>query len=321
MGRKRVPGLDWLELENTNQRFWALEYLRAKGFESLFHHREKIRPNEIPSHKEMLAAGMNIELEAGARELFGDMKHAWRQEKDRKKKKDSDRHVCAFSFSSTTKIRLQEMAKEKATNATALLETLITKAHKAHVLKQQKQRPKQTLQGDRVYTIEGLHEQFVGSLGKAEDSTLLERAITDESISKPGPPEQQLVGHTQKAPDEKAAVPSQESVIAAENEAPLEQEGTAASLPNSMCLNQAPATSTGEAEQENPKGACPEPIESPPHARTEPQTNLWKMRLQNQKRRRAIRDSLLQQIQRSMPHDELARYQDDALPKPEPYQD
>lgn len=65
----------------------GLGYCEQKAVESLFHYREKILPNELPSHKEMLDAGMYIEQETVARELFGDMKDAWRQEKDRKKKR------------------------------------------------------------------------------------------------------------------------------------------------------------------------------------------------------------------------------------------
>ena len=66
MGRKRVVGLDWLDPENTNQRLWAMKYLQAKGLERIFHSGERILPNELPSHNEMLDAGMYIEQDAGA---------------------------------------------------------------------------------------------------------------------------------------------------------------------------------------------------------------------------------------------------------------
>lgn len=61
MGRKRILGLDWLELGNTSQRLWAVDYLRAKGFDDLFPCRKKRPLDELPSYKEMLAAGMDIE--------------------------------------------------------------------------------------------------------------------------------------------------------------------------------------------------------------------------------------------------------------------
>jgi len=113
MGRKRVVGLDWLDPENTNQRLWALKYLQAKGLERIFHSGERILPNELPSHNEMLDAGMYIEQYAGASKLFRDMKDAWRQERDRNKKKDSGRQVCVFTLSTATKSHLQTMAKEQ----------------------------------------------------------------------------------------------------------------------------------------------------------------------------------------------------------------
>ena len=202
MGRKRVPGLDWLDPENKNQRLWALVYLRAKGFENLFRHREKILPNELPSHKEMLAAGMNIELEAEARELFGDMKDAWRQEKNRKKKKDNDRQVCAFSLNMTTKNRLQEMAKKKETNATALLETLITRAHKAYLREQQKQRPKQTLQGDRHRTILDLHDVLGGDVTQSDVTAMPSGGLAEESMYEPDCLEQDPSEYASEVQDE-----------------------------------------------------------------------------------------------------------------------
>ena len=140
MGRKRIVGLEWLDPINTEQRRWADGYLRAKGLGRLFYYSDENQPKELPSHEDMQRAGMKIEKEGGARELFRDMKDAWRQEKSRNKKKDSGHQVCAFTFSTTTKTNLQEMAMERGTSATELLETLISKAHKAHISKAKKQK-------------------------------------------------------------------------------------------------------------------------------------------------------------------------------------
>lgn len=155
MGRKRILGLDWLELENTSQRLWAVDYLRAKGFDDLFPCRKKRPLDELPSYKEMLAAGMDIERKQAARELFGDMKSAWRQEKDRQKKKDSGRQVCAFTLDTIIKANLQVMAKEQNKSATALLESLITKAYSAHLRRQQKQHSKHSSPTARNYSFQG----------------------------------------------------------------------------------------------------------------------------------------------------------------------
>jgi len=155
MGRKRILGLDWLEPRNASQRLWAWEYLRAKGFDDLFPCRKKRSLGELPSHKEMLAAGMYIEEETAARELFGDMKGAWRQEKDRQKKKDSGRQVCAFTLDTIIKANLQVMAREQNMSATALLESLITKAYSAHLRRQQKQHSKHSPRAARNYSFQG----------------------------------------------------------------------------------------------------------------------------------------------------------------------
>lgn len=155
MGRKRILGLDWLEPRNASQRLWAVEYLRAKGFDDLFPCRKKRSLDELPSHKEMLDAGMGIERKQAARELFGDMKGAWRQEKDRQKKKDSGRQVCAFTLDTIIKANLQVMAKEQNISATALLESLITKAYSAHLRRQQKQNSKNPPRAARNYSFQG----------------------------------------------------------------------------------------------------------------------------------------------------------------------
>lgn len=166
MGRKRTVGLEWLEPENIKQRLWALDYLRAKGFNRLFHFRDKILPTEFPSHSEMLHAGMDIEQEACARELFRDMKDAWRQERDRNKKKNSGRQVCAFSLNTTTKVNLQEMAKDREVSATALLEILIEKAFRKHKSKTEKQT--KIPRAASNYSFQGLNKAIKGNNKESE---------------------------------------------------------------------------------------------------------------------------------------------------------
>lgn len=163
MGRKRIVGLEWLDPINTEQRLWARAYLRTKGFEKHFHFRDKVLPTELPSHQEMLHAGMEIEQEAGARELFRDMKDAWRQEKSRNKKKESGRQVCAFTFSATSKANLQEMAQKKGTNATALLEKLIARAYKADQPKTATKKKEQPPQVDQRPSLDDIYDHLSGN--------------------------------------------------------------------------------------------------------------------------------------------------------------
>lgn len=285
MGRKRIVGLDWLEPENTNQRIWALGYLRAKGFESLFHYREKILPNELPSHKEMLDAGMYIEQETAARELFGDMKDAWRQEKDRKKKKDSGRQVCAFTLSTITKTNLQIMAKEQKKSATALLESMITKAYAAHLRRQQKQQPKQTLQGDRHRTIQDLRKVLGGEVTQSDVSPMPGRGLIEESMNEPDLPEQKLGEHTSEAPDEKTT----EHLIAPATlqtvEFPLEQKETNTTPLYPLHGSQTSAETAGEdpPEQAAPADLSPRPTDDFPQAQTDDQLPPMKIKLQKKK--------------------------------------
>lgn len=146
MGRPRTPGLEWLDSKDANQHLWARDYLRLKGYQNLFDSR--ISPLGPPYWNDLIRIGKEIEEEKGARELFRDMKDAWRQEKSRNKKKAEGYRPCLFTLKGSTKDNLQRMAKELDTDATALLEKLIVKAYKAHQRKHQKP-SKQFLQGDR----------------------------------------------------------------------------------------------------------------------------------------------------------------------------
>ena len=150
MGRPRKPGLEWLDPENADQHHWARDYLRQRGHESLVD--ANINPLSI-SRKDLLRLGQKLEEEKGARELFRDMKDAWRQEKIRNKKKEEGYRPCLFTLKGATRDDLQRMANEQGTDATALLEKLIEKAYKTHLKKQQRaqqpKQPKQTIYGDR----------------------------------------------------------------------------------------------------------------------------------------------------------------------------
>lgn len=183
MGRKRTLGLDWLEPENTEQRHWAIDYLQAKRAEDLFHFRDKVLPNELPSHEDMQRAGMEIEEDTGARELFRDMKDAWRQERSRNKRKETGHRPCLFILKGSTKDNLQLLAKELGTDATALLEKLIGKAYQAHIGKQKgrTKKPKQTLQGDRSDTIQDLEEKFTGNKAQPDGPNVQEPTLPQES--------------------------------------------------------------------------------------------------------------------------------------------
>jgi len=207
MGRKRIVGLEWLDPINTEQRLWARAYLRTKGFEKHFHFRDKVLPTELPSHQEMLHAGMEIE-QAGARELFRDMKDAWRQEKSRNKKKESGRQVCAFTFSATSKANLQEMAQKKGTNATALLEKLIARAYKAQQPKpdaKTEEPPKQPPQDDQFRSLEEIRDAL------SEDTEL-----NDEQAIQNPPPEGSSTD----------AISAPEQITIADNQEPAIRSGT-----------------------------------------------------------------------------------------------
>jgi len=163
LGRKRAIGLEWLDPRDIDQRYWAIEYLSAKGYQELFYYQQKICPDELPSHEQMLHAGTKIEQSAGARELLKDMKDAWRQQRNRNNKKQEGHLVCSFTLNGETKKNLKKMASELNISATALLEILIKKAYQTHTKKQAKQ-PRVRLakkpQGNRSDTLRGYKENY-----------------------------------------------------------------------------------------------------------------------------------------------------------------
>lgn len=281
MGRKRVVGLDWLDPENTNQRLWALKYLQAKGLERIFDSGERILPNELPSHNEMLDAGMYIEQDAGASKLFRDMKDAWRQERDRNKKKESGRQVCAFTLSTATKSHLQTMAKEQKKSPAVLLDSMITKAYAAHVRRQQRQLPKQTLQGSRHHTIQDLHEMFVGGAIQPDNSAIPSHSLAEKSMGEPELLKQKSGEYTSAASNERSS-----SQAAPEIVEPLLEQGEAITLvPDSPCNSQMPSAA---AEDDQPEQSAPldlnsSPTDDFPHAQTDNPSPVVKISPQKRK--------------------------------------
>jgi hypothetical protein len=163
LGRKRAIGLEWLNPEDINQRKWAIDFLWARGYQQLFYFQQKIRPDEPPSHEQMLHVGTEIERSAGARELLKDMKDAWRQQRSRSKKKQEGHLVCAFTLNRETKNNLKKMASDLNISATALVENLIEKAYQAHIRKQAKQpraRPAKIPMGNRSDTAKSHKENY-----------------------------------------------------------------------------------------------------------------------------------------------------------------
>ncbi|WP_415844245.1 hypothetical protein ACMYUJ_13030 [Stutzerimonas zhaodongensis] len=174
MGRKRAIGLEWLDPRDINQRYWAIEYLLAKGYQGIFYYQQKIRPGELPSHEQMLHAGTKIEQNAGARELLKDMKDAWRQQRNRNNKKQEGHLVCTFTLNGDTKKNLKKMANELNISATALVENLIAKAYQTHIRKQAKQpraRLAKTPQGNRSDRLRGDKENYKNELPQASASS------------------------------------------------------------------------------------------------------------------------------------------------------
>lgn len=153
LGRKRTPGLKWLAPDNSEQHRWAWEYLKAHGHAHHFEFLGRILPNTPVSHTDLIHAGNKIEQEPGARELFRNMKDAWRQKRSRDGVKG--RKACLFTLKETTKNSLKEMAKDQGVSATELLETLISRSYLAHL-----RRKKKRGQNTQVMLQEGRHEDL-----------------------------------------------------------------------------------------------------------------------------------------------------------------
>jgi len=175
--------LEWLDPQDINQRRWAIGFLLAKGYQELFQYQQKIRPDELPSHEQMLHAGIEIERNAGARELLKDMKDAWRQQKNRNKKKQEGHLACTFTLNSKTKGNLKKMASELNISATTLVENLIARAYQSHIRKQAKHphaRLTKTPQSNRIDTLRDYKENYKKELPQESFSSEL---LEDKSSS------------------------------------------------------------------------------------------------------------------------------------------
>ena len=138
MGRRRSPGLEWLDPEDRKQRQWALNYLWARDYLP-----DSKGPRSFIRDEEIQEIGNGMELDPKGREVLKLMKEAWRQ----KRRKDTNDSIqtCTFTLKTTTKANLKKIADGQKKNVTALLEALIDKAYKAHQAREKKQRPPQPI--------------------------------------------------------------------------------------------------------------------------------------------------------------------------------
>lgn len=127
MGRRRTPGLEWLDPEDKKQRQWALHYLWE---------RDLLPDSKGPRRlligdEETQEIGDEMELNSEGRAVLKLMKEAWRQ----KRRRDTNNSVqtCTFTLKTTSKDNLKEIADVQNKSVTALLESLIDKAYKAQI--------------------------------------------------------------------------------------------------------------------------------------------------------------------------------------------
>ena len=227
MGRKRKPGLEWLDPENGTQRQWALDYLWAKGFQVFDKENRAGSPMLFARHGEMLELGAKIERRNDGREIFQDMKAAWRQ-KDRRDSAKGKK-VCAFTLNTSAKTNLSEMAEDQGRSATALLESLITKAYKAHIRKRQTQQSKQVPRAARNYSFQGPNNTGERDNGEFPKSARHPETTVEDDVNTAHEVTVVYSGAPRPLP------------IA---EASQDQQRTNTSLPESLHGSQVPATTT-----------------------------------------------------------------------------
>lgn len=280
MGRKRKPGLEWLDPENGTQRQWALDYLWAKGFQGFDKENRAGSPMLFARHREMLELGAKIERRNDGREIFQDMKAAWRQ-KDRRDSAKGKK-VCAFTLSTSAKTNLREMAEDQGKSATALLESLITKAYKAHTRKRQTQQSKQVSRAARNYSFQGPNNIGERDSGEFQKS-LHPPEITVYKYSSSNP--SQEVGDDVSTAHEETEVYSDAPRPLPIAEASQEQQRTHTPLPDSPRDSQAPSATAGEDQSEHAATGdlSPRPTEDFTQAQNDDQLPTLKIRLQKKK--------------------------------------
>lgn len=300
LGRKRIPGLEWLEPGNAEQHSWAREYLETRGYADRFEHRDKVLPNKPVSHIELIHAGDKIEQESGARELFRDMKDAWRQKRSRDGAKG--RKVCSFTLNKTTKTSLREMAKDQGLSATDLLETLISRAYQAHLRKMKKRSEKTQvmLQEGRPNDIGRLYKIFCEDTAQPDPPAEFgDPHNAEASMSEPDSPAVQAVtGDAVEGADYDTDELDNDPTAAQCDQDPPNDPGDNAPAANSLHEGQVLVLSAAQAPDEPmpPDDLCSEPINSPNLAQAAPPIPVMGM---PQKRKRAIPASLMEKINRS----------------------
>lgn len=297
-GRKRIPGLEWLEPGNAEQHRWAREYLEARGYADHFEHRDKVLPNKPVSYTELIHAGDKIEQESGARELFRDMKDAWRQKRSRDGAKG--RKVCSFTLNETTKTSLKEMAKEQGVSATDLLESLISRAYQAHLRKRKKRGGKTQvmLQEGRTHDIRRLHEIFCEGTGQPDPPAELDDPHNAEaSMSEPDSPAVQAVaGNVVDDADYDIDELDKDLTATQGDQDPPNDPGDNAPVAKSLHEGQVLPAAQAPDEPMPPDDFCSEPINSPNPTQAAPPIPVMGM---PQKRKRAIPASFMKRIQRT----------------------
>lgn len=272
MGRKRKPGLEWLDPENGTQRQWALDYLWAKGFEVFDKENRVGSPMLFARHTEMLELGAKIERRNDGREILQDMKAAWRQKHGRDSAKG--KKVCAFTLNTAAKTNLREMAENEGKSATALLESLISKAYKAHTRKRQTQKSKQVSRAARNYSFQG--PTHTGE----RDNRELQKSARHPETTVEGD-----VNTTHEETEVYSAAPRPLPIV----ETTKELQRTNTPLPASPHGTQVPATTTtADAIQTRQAAAVSlSPHQSdnaPTFDRSDAQQTVMKMRVQKKKR-------------------------------------
>jgi hypothetical protein len=157
MGRKRTPGLEWLEPNDPEQLRWAATYLATRGLLEKHEH-PKNRPfGEQVTYEDLVRIGRRL---LDKKILFKDMKDAWYQKKSCAR--ESSKKTFSFTLRKETRIKLKELAGGGSASAT--LETLIDKAYKAKMRKDQRlaKKPEITPQEERKFTIPEIRTLMIG---------------------------------------------------------------------------------------------------------------------------------------------------------------
>lgn len=280
MGRKLTQGMEWLKPNDPEQLRWAATYLAARGLLEKHEHPDNRPFGQQLTHEDLVRIGRRFQ---GKRALIKDMKAAWRQKQYRES--ENGRKTCSFTLEVTTKTRLKELAGDGSESA--ILESLIDKAYKAKLRKEQKPgRAKQTLQMDRHQTLEEIRALMTEDTSRPDDSGVTSQTLPEASMDAPRSLERPpLVADTADSPDEKNAEPSPEPAAVQANETSLDQGGANCALPDSLHDSQVPAATADEdrPEQTALEDSSPKPNDAPPL--TQSNAPLPAMKIKPQKKK------------------------------------